>query len=400
MATIRQRGNSYQIRVSCGTDIYSKKIVESMTWKPDENMTPRQIEKELNRVVVHFEENVKKGIVKSNKKIKMHEFCDIYLEMQKKTLSPTSYHVYQNIINTYIVPALGHLKLSDITPLHLQKFIYALTEHKTNQNKPLNPSTIRNYYKVVQSIFKFACRMKFLDYNPSSVDNLDLPKTLPAHTDIFDEKEISLMLDYLEKEPIMWKILIHLALCTGCRRGELAALQWDDIIWEKKQIQISKSLYSVNGEKNIKFPKTKNSNRVIAIPDYMIQMLRQYKIWQTEQTLVGYQKNLNDMLFLDKNSDFLASDNISRWFENFLERNNMPHIKFHALRHTSATLLLASGTNIKTVSSRLGHASIVTTNRYVHAMTEADKTAAETLEQKLNFRKGTIVGQNSKLSLK
>ena len=70
------------------------------------------------------------------------------------------------------------------------------------------------------------------------------------------------------------------------------------------------------------------------------------------------------------------------------------------LAHTSVTLLLASGTNIKTVSSRLGHASIVTTNRYVHAMIEADKTAAEILEQKLNFRKGTIVGQNSKLSLK
>lgn len=71
----------------------------------------------------------------------------------------------------------------------------------------------------------------------------------------------------------------------------------------------------------------------------------------------------------------------------------MSHIKFHALRHTSATILISNGTNIKTVSNRLGHSNLSTTNRYVHAMLEADIAAAETLEQKLNFEKGTIMGQ-------
>ena len=81
MATIRKRGNSYQIRVFCGTDIYGKKIINSMTWKPDGKMTTRQIEKELNKIAVQFEEKVKKGITtKIDNKIKLHEFCDIYLE--------------------------------------------------------------------------------------------------------------------------------------------------------------------------------------------------------------------------------------------------------------------------------------------------------------------------------
>lgn len=392
MATIRKRGNSYQIRVSCGSDIYGKAITESMTWRPDSNMTERQIQKELNKIAVQFEEKVKKGtFTKSNRKIKLHEFCNIYLEMQQKILSPTSYYYYQIIIKNYIVPALGHLKLVEITPLHLQKFIYALSEQNTN--KTLSAATIKIYYAVVQSIFQFACKMGFLENNPSALKNLELPKIPPAHTDILDERNIAIMLDYLENENIMWKTLIHLALCTGCRRGELAALQWNDVLWEKKQIQISKSLYCIKGEKNIKAPKNNTSNRVIVIPDYMIAMLKKYKVWQMEQTLQTQMPNIHNMLFTDKKGDYLTPQYISIWFQNFLKRNGMSHIKFHALRHTSATILISNGTNIKTVSNRLGHSNLSTTNRYVHAMLEADIAAAETLEQKLNFEKGTIMGQ-------
>ncbi len=397
MATIRKRGNSYQIRVCCGTDIYGKSIVQSMTWKPDSNMTEKQIQKELNKIAIHFEEKAKKGtVVKSDNKIKLYEFCDIYLEMQQKTLSPTTYYVYQNIIKNYIVPALGHFKLNEITPLHLQKFIYALSEHKTWHNKKLSPSSIKIYYAAVQSIFRFACKMGYLCENPSVSSNLDFPKILPAHTDIFDKKQISLLLEYLENEPFMWKTLIHLALCTGCRRGELAALQWNDVLFEKNQIKISKSLYCVKGEKNIKFPKTRSSNRTITIPDYMTHMLKQYKLWQTKQILASAQmQNIHNMLFIDQNGSYLSPTNISRWFKTFLEKNNLPHIKFHALRHTSATVLLTNGTNIKTVSVRLGHSNLTTTNRYVHAMLEADIAAAETLEQQFHFKKKDKNGTNS-----
>ena len=102
MATIRKRGNSYQIRVSCGTDVYGKKLVESMTWKPDENMTERQIQKELNKIAVQFEEKVKRGSIKKDSKMKINDLCAIYLDMQKKSLSPTTYDSYETVINIYI----------------------------------------------------------------------------------------------------------------------------------------------------------------------------------------------------------------------------------------------------------------------------------------------------------
>ncbi len=230
MATIRKRGNSYQIRVSCGTDINGKKIVEAMTWKPEENMTQKQIQKELNRIAVHFEENIKKGIVKKDNKIKLNDFCNIYLEMQQKILSPLTYYQYQNIINNYIIPALGHLKLVDITPLHIQKFVNALSDHKISYHTKsvyLSSATIKSYYIVLQSIFKFACKKGILDFNPTSLNNIDMPKVLPTHTDILDENGISVLLNCIEKEDFEYKMLIHIVLCTGCRRAELAALQWE-----------------------------------------------------------------------------------------------------------------------------------------------------------------------------
>ncbi len=140
-------------------------------------------------------------------------------------------------------------------------------------------------------------------------------------------------MNYVEKEPFEYKVLIHIALCTGCRRAELAALQWSDILWDKKQIVISKSVYQINGKKGIKSPKTVSSNRTIAIPDYMLQLLRQYKKYQLEQQLLTQIPNQYNMLFTDKYGDYLPPVAITNWFQHFLKKNNLKHIKFHSLRH-------------------------------------------------------------------
>ncbi len=119
--------------------------------------------------------------------------------MQKKTLFPNTFHNYQKVVENYIVPALGHLKLIDVTPLHIQKFVNVLSEQKANYNTKstyLSPSTIKAYFIVLQSVFKFACKKGFLDFNPSSLNNIDMPKTSPVHTDILDEKDITALVTY------------------------------------------------------------------------------------------------------------------------------------------------------------------------------------------------------------
>ena len=150
---------------------------------------------------------------------------------------------------------------------------------------------------------------------------MHFPRTSPVHTNVLDEKEIKRLLKCLENEPVMWKVIIHLALSTGCRRGEIAALQWDDIIWEKHQITVCKSL------------KTNTSNRTITVPSYIIEMLKQYRSKQLEVKLSsGQEWNKHNMIFTDKKGDYISPHSISNWFKYFLQKNTLPHIKFHALR--------------------------------------------------------------------
>ena len=185
------------------------------------------------------------------------------------------------------------------------------------------------------------------------------------------------MLQCLEKEPSQNQLLVHLAILTGCRRGELLALTWDDIDYDTGIITVSKSNYQMpGGEVRTKTPKTRGSIRQVAVPEYCLEMLRAYQEKQPE-LLTG--ENKGKWIFTRADGSPMPPQRATRWFSDFLFRNHLRHRKFHSLRHTSATLLLLNGTDIKTVSARLGHTQLSTTNRYVHALSEADLNAAKLL---------------------
>ena len=127
MATITKRGDSYRIRVSCGYDVSGKQLVQSMTWKPENGMTARQIEKEVKKQATLFEERVQNGTVSACGSLRLADFIPQYLENVQGEISVTTLENYKRIIRELIIPALGHLKLKDIKPLHIQKFVNALT---------------------------------------------------------------------------------------------------------------------------------------------------------------------------------------------------------------------------------------------------------------------------------
>jgi integrase len=167
---------------------------------------------------------------------------------------------------------------------------------------------------------------------------------------------------------------------TGCRRGELTALQWCDIDFKKLTVSISKSNYSLKGMGVLtKEPKTAGSVRMLSVPQFCIDLLKDYRKEQKLTRLsLGDKWEEGDWLFTQLDGKPMYPSTPTAWFDKFLKRNGFSHRKFHALRHTSATLLLTSGTNIKTVGSRLGHHKLSTTNRYVHEVTTADVAAAQT----------------------
>lgn len=227
-----------------------------------------------------------------------------------------------------------------------------------------------------------AYKLEIIDHNPTDSRKLELPQLITPEIAIFNEEEAKHMLSRLQGEELSFQVLIHLAMVTGCRRGELTALKWSRIDMEQCVLEVTESSYKLKGESiTTKLPKTKGSIRKLAIPPYIIDLLSKYKEEVTENKLrLGSKWIDGDWIFTKWNGEGMNPHTPTRQFTKFLAKNGIPHRKFHSLRHTSATILLENGTSIKTVAARLGHTQISTTNRYVHATQKSDNKAAQIFE--------------------
>lgn len=283
MANITKRNNTYLIRVSDGYDLQGKKITRSMTYKPAPNMTEKQIAKELNKVAVQFEEKVKNGLVSNNPNITFAEFIPQYLAIKKPTLSPSTYEKYETALNSFIVPQLGHLKLSAMKPIHIQNFIKWLSEtpctHKFKNGEVMtvdkihSSSTVRRYLAIVQSVLNQAVKLEIIPDSPAKASKLTLPKIVKPEIEIFTKQEAAQMLECLECEPLQYKVLIQLAIMTGARLGELVALKFSDVDFVLNKITIERAAVKIKGKPVTTKPPKDYEARSVAVSSYLIEMI-------------------------------------------------------------------------------------------------------------------------------
>lgn len=399
MANISERkdknGNiiSYRIRVSRGYGAKGEKLKPyEITYKPEKGMTKRQIEKELQRQVTLFEEECKKGNMGTAANLKLRDFIPQYLEIKKGSLSPRIHFEYARTLNDVIIPALGHIKLTELKPAHVQAFVNQLQgdirrkkDGTIDENNPkLSPATIRRKLTVLQSVLTQALKLGLISQNPADSKRLTLPKVTAPKIEIFSKQEAAQMLECLENEPLQFQVLIQLAIMSGCRCGELCALKFSDFDYNTCKMTVERSAYKIAGQPiGIKPPKDYEV-RTITLNEYCIELV---KLLQAEKRReaqrLGTAWKGSDWLFTQYDGDIINPQTPTVQFSKFLKRHGLEHKKFHALRHSSATLLLYSGANIKTVQQRLGHADIVTTNKYLHCLAEADAEAANLLSNML-----------------
>lgn len=339
MATTQKRSDSYKITVSCGYDINGKQIRRTTTWTPEPGMTARQIEKELERQKVFFEEKCRTGKVLDGS-IRFAEFAERWFDdYAEKQLRPRTLARYQALMPR-INAAIGHIRLDRLQPHHLMAFYdnlceegvradtkylpcLDLREHLSNlkmtqaqlaEQAGLAVITLRNVYRSKsisgQSANKIASALNV------PVNTLFIPcsddQTLSAETERYHHSVISSILS----SAVKWQVI----LANPCDRADL--------------------------------PKSER----------------------------------HEAHYLDEiETANLHPDTISTWFRNFVKRPNLPHVTVHSLRHTNATLLIAAGTNLQTDANRLGHANTTTTSKiYFHAIKSVDAAAAETLNDLLN----------------
>lgn len=406
MATIRPKSKdpktgrnlSYEIRVSLGrSSDGTKKICKSLTWRPTPGITLRQEEKELERQALLFEERVKNGVCPSST-MRFEELSSRWMEdYAKPNLSPSTYNRYVEYLKR-INQAIGHIKLKDLRPLHLNAFYKNLAEpgiskhyKKDESGKPigdrrLSPKTIRDHHRVISAILNWAVKSELIDRNVAA--GATVPKSPGQDIECLNEEQAKHLLQLLEKEPIQYRTMITLLIYTGLRRGELNGLEWKDIDFEARTLTVARSsLYIGNGQTITKEPKSRAGKRKLTLSNTACMLLREYKAWQDERKEeLGDKWQEHDRLFTQWNGVPIHPQTISDWFRKFLNKHpELPRVRLHSLRHSNATLLIAEGVDIRTVSNRLGHAQTSTTlNIYSHALQSRDAAAADCLDNALN----------------
>ena len=386
MATIQKRNESYTIKVSCGYDTKGKQVVQTKTWKPEPGMTAKQIEKELNRQAVMFEEICHKGY--QCRAVKFEAFADQWFEeYAKPNLRNTTYErMLQLRGRTYA--ALGHLRMDKMNPRQIQAFINTLSKNGANERngKPLAPKTIRHYLSFISDVFSYAVKMCVVSDNPCS--RVTLPKDKHEEKKIYTMEQVQKFLTLLDQEPLKYRTFFNLLIYSGFRRGEMLGLEWKDVDFENNIISVRRtSNYTATKGTYTDTTKTKKSQRTLKFPQEIMDMLREYKEEQDEQALKCGDKWVEtDRLFVKWNGEPMQNGTPYFWLGEFCDKHDLPFYGLHSFRHLFASLLVNHGVDIVTVSGALGHSTVSTTsNIYCHMLDEAQAKVSEAVSSALNF---------------
>ena len=388
MATIRKRGTTYQIRVSCGYDSKGNQVIQTMSWTPEPNMTARQAEKEVQRQAILFEDKCLKGQVTAN--IKFEDFAEQWFEEYAKlNLRNTSYEKMKQLPSR-VYPAIGHLRIDKITGRHIQQFIndLALNGKNKKNGKPLSRKTVIHHLNFISDVFGYAIKLSMLNDNPCR--NVTIPKGEKKEKQIYTLEEIAQIFELLDGQdvPTKYRVFIKLAVYSGFRRGELLGLEWKDINWENNLISVRRtSNYTAERGTYTDTTKTKMSQRTLKFPDYVMELLREFKEEQDrEHEKMGDEWVDTDRLFIKKNGEPMNNNTPYYWVKRFCERNNLRFCDLHSLRHFYASALINEGVDAAAVSGALGHSVIsTTTSIYCHVFQQAQAKAGDAIASVLDF---------------
>ena len=387
VGNIEKRGeNSYRLRVSGGYTGDGKRITYKKTIQA-KNKTEAQKELAL------FITEIQTGQALSAKKMRLRDYAEFWINNYAiPNLSPKTYERYKSMLKARILPYLGNMYLDKIQPMQLMYLYQELSECTYTRKKEthkLSSKTILEHHRLLHSMLQQAVYWQMIPYNPAS--RVRPPKARKPNINFYDDVQTIALIKALEGEELKFRVIILLTIFTGLRRGEVLGLEWQDIDFKNSSVTVRQaSQYVSSIGIYTKDPKTETSNRIISIPESITKLLKEYQRKQLKNRLLLGDKWIEtNRLFVQSNGAPMHPDTITKWFRQFLEDKNLPHITFHGLRHTHATLLISQGLDVRTVSNRLGHAQTSTTlNIYAHAFAKMDREASEKLDNLL-YREDT-----------
>lgn len=298
-----------------------------------------------------------RGTDLSKKNLTIEDYLKQWLEdVVKPNKTVSTIRSYEQITNQHLIPKLGHYRLSELNPSHVQRFINGLP-------KKLAPRTIRNIRNVLRKALNQAIAWRFIDYNAAVP--VELPRAGKFTPETLERSAADKFREAIKghsREALYLTVLV-----LGLRRGEVLGLRKRDVNLQKRELRIDGQIQWVKGELLRVSTKTEASKRTVPIPDILVEPLTQVLKEQPEC----------DLLFSSRAGTPINPRNLIRQFKELLTAAGLPStIRLHDLRHTAASNLLGNGLDIKTTADILGHAQTSTTlNTYAHVLKESRAVA-------------------------
>ena len=310
----------------------------------------------------------------------VRDYMQQWLDTMRGQVSPKSHERYEEIVNGFIAPALGSHKLTRLMPGHIQA-AYSDWEkggRRDGKGGGLSARTRLHIHRILNSALKAAVKIQILARNPAEAVNA--PKPTRKDISALDAAQSVQLLTAIRQTRMYVPVL--LALATGMRRGEIMALRWKHVDFDKKAVRVVESLEQTR--KGLRFKPPKNDKvRVVSLPAYAVEELQRHKADQTEAFLkLGIALDGNTLVYSHYDGSPILPNSLTHQFRRFVRNmKNFPAICFHDLRHTHATELLRSGIHPKVAQERLGHSSIsVTFDIYSHVTETMQADAAAKID--------------------
>ncbi len=311
-----------------------------------------------------------------------------WLSAAEHRVGASTYAGYAAHVRLYIVPSIGSHRAEALRPAHVEGALASWSRQQRNDGEKgvLSPRTVAHVYNTLRTLCRWGVKMGVLVRNP--VEAVEPPKSVRREMRALDAAGVTELM--LAARGTELEHPIAIAVGTGLRRGELLGLRWSDVDLDRARLSVRRSLETVKGVTRTKPPKTARSSRTIALPPFVVDVLRRRKREQNERRLLlGLGRDEDGWIFTRADESAWQPGLFSLLFARLVKRAKLRHVRFHDLRHSFGTLALASGVDLKTVSSALGHSTItMTANTYLHAVESLQQDAAARIETML----GNAVG--------
>lgn len=319
---------------------------------------------------------VQNGLTIRGAKLTFGEFLEDWLESVHARLTDSTWRTYSQLTRSYIAPALGKIKLRELSPSIIQRYYSQMVSDGVGLR------TVQKSHTVIHASLNAAMKLGMIGRNPD--DATQPPKPVHKEMRFWNQEQVQHFLAFAKESNDRNHALYFIALVTGMRQGELLALKWQDVDLEKETLTVKLTLHRMpGGGLRLQKPKTKTSIRTIRLGKESVQVLVDHKeLIAKEKYLAGELWQNQDYVFPSSIGSAMDASNLWKHFRQILKQSKLPAIRFHDLRHTAASLMLNNGVDVLVASRRLGHAKAsITLDVYGHLIPSSQSGVADVLDR-------------------